>query len=38
MDTVNSFFQETKGIPSMPDVTGMKFGDIIELPGVCVTA
>lgn len=32
MDTVNSFFQEAKGIPSMPDVTGMKFGDIIELP------
>ena len=32
MDTVNSFFQATKRIPNMPDVSGMKFGDVIELP------
>ena len=32
MDTVNIFFQGIKSIPIMPDVSGIKFGDVIELP------
>ena len=32
MDTVNIFFQGIRNIPIMPDVSGIKFGNIIKLP------